>query len=240
MQSGSAKQNPVRYKIPGTNLIYDSHTGHADWSRCNRCLLATGRRIVAVRRDGHHDYGRTPRTRIMFIGDSPDRTDSNTGIPFTGRAGRVLEFIISELRHSISYCMTHTVCCETKDIVRLYKPDGTEYLSTEQDEANNFLSTPGTYADVINQGRPPSAKEVQLCSDHIVELLDSFKPQGVVYVGTSVRRNQVVSQRYTTHTLFRVPMFKFLEEEYKLLECRREAHKLESYIRSVTPGELSQ
>lgn len=234
MQPRSAEQNSVRYQIPSSNLIYDSHTGHADWSRCNRCLLATGRRIVALRRDGVHDYGTTTRTRLLFIGEAPDRTDSNTGIPFSGFAGRILGFIISELKTSIAYCMTHTVCCETKDIVRLYKPDGTEYLASEQDEANNFLTTPGTYADVINQGRPPSAKEISHCADHIVELAQSFKPHGVVYVGTAVRRNQYISQHYHTHTLFREPLYKFLAKEYKLLECRREVHKLTEYINTLT------
>lgn len=130
--------------------------------------------------------------------------------------------------------MTHTVCCETKDIVRLYKPDGTEYLASEQDEANNFLTTPGTYADVINQGRPPSAKEINHCADHIVELAQSFKPHGVVYVGTAVRRNQYISQHYHTHTLFREPLYKFLAKEYKLLECRREVKKLTDYIQTLT------
>lgn len=234
MQSGNAQQNSVRYKIPGTKLYYNSHTGYADWSGCNRCLLATGRRIVALRRDGSHTYGTTTTTRLLFIGESPDNTDSNTGIPFSGSAGRVLGFIISELKVSIDYCMTHSVCCETKDIVRLYKPDGTEYLATEQDEANNFLSTPGTYADVINKGRPPSSKEISLCSDHILELATSFKPHGVVYVGTGVKRNQFISQRYVTHTLFREPLYKFLAKEYKLLECRREAQKLTDFIQTLT------
>jgi len=234
MQSGNDKQNPVGHKIPGTKHYYNSHTGHADWGKCNRCLLATGRRIVAVRRDGKHTYGNTNPKRLLFIGEAPDRTDANTGIPFTGFAGRVLDFIISELRLSIDYCMTHTVCCETKDIVRLYKPDGKEFLSTEQDEANEFLSTPGTYADVINQGRPPSSKEVNLCAEHITELAGSFKPHGVVYVGNSVKRNQFVSLRYPTHTLFREPLYKFLQKEYKLLECRREVNKLTNFIQTLT------
>lgn len=234
MQSGNAQQNPVRYKIPGTQLYYDSHTGHADWSRCNRCLLATGRRIVALRRDGSHSYGTTPRTKLLFIGEAPDTTDSSTGVPFSGSAGRILQFIIEQLQVSLDYCMTHSVCCETKDIVRLYKPDGTEYLATEQDEANNFLSTPGTYADVINKGRPPSSSEIKLCADHITELAQSFKPHGVVYVGTSVRKNQYLSQHYDSYTMFKEPLYKFISKEYKLLECRREVKKLTNFIQTLT------
>jgi uracil-DNA glycosylase len=201
---------------------------------------------VAVRRDGSHTYGISlggRPTRVLFIGSSPDETDSSTGIPFTGFAGRVLGFVISELKQSINYCMTHQVCCRTKDISKLFKPDGKEYLASnewdlehpavESGEASSFLSTPGTYAEVYNVGRLPRHKEIQLCSPHITQLIQDFKPDCIVTVGFEVKYPSTLP----TFRLFaeqKTPFQQYIEQtEYKLLTCRREANKLSRFLQSV-------
>ena len=235
MQSGNPQPNPVGHKIRGTSLYYNNSTGHADWSGCQRCVLSTGRRFVALRRDGSHTYGisRSRPTRVLFIGSSPDDTDSSTGIPFTGFAGRVLDFVISELKQPINYCMTHQVCCRTKDIGKLFKPDGKEYLATNEDEASSFLSTPGTYAEVYNVGRLPRHKEIQLCSPHITQLIQDFKPDCIVTVGFEVKYQSTLP----TFRLFaeqKTPFQQYIEQtEYNLLTCRREANKLSRFLQSV-------
>ena len=236
MQLGNPQQNSFRHKIRGTSLYYNSHTGHADWSGCQRCVLSTGRRIVAVRQDGTHTYGHTTPVRILFVGSSPDSTDSATGIPFSGFAGRVLRYVIGELKHSINYCMTHQVCCQTKDIVKLFKPDGTEYLAADEDEADEFLSTPGTHAELTNVGRLPRQKEKLLCSPHITQIIETFKPKGIVTVGFETDFS------YPRIPIFRLfgktgakPFQHYIEEtEYKLLDCRREANKLSRFIQELT------
>lgn len=237
MQSGNPQQSPVGYKIRGTSLYYNNHTGYADWSGCQRCVLATGRRIVALRQDGKHTYGATTPVKLLFIGSAPDSTDGATGIPFSGFAGRVLRFVIKELKHSITYCMTHEVCCPTRDIVKLFKPDGTECFATDDEEADAILYTPGTYAEYANIGRLPRPKEKQLCSPHVDQLINSFKPKGIVTVGYetnySPRKNIPILRLFASYGP--TPFQQYIEKtEYKLLHCRREANKLSRFIQELS------
>jgi len=191
---------------------------------------------VAVRKDGSRTFGQTPNIRLLFIGSAPDETDSSTGIPFSGFAGRVLQSVIENVKHTMTYCMTYQVCCRTKDIAKLFKPDGKEYLSTDLDEATEFLLTPGTYAEVHNVGRLPTRKEIQLCSPHISQLVKSFKPRGIVLIGGETQLSETYNLpilRIFASTGIKSFHQYIEEQEYKLLLCRREANKLSHFIQEI-------
>lgn len=53
-------------------------------SDCQRCALAAGRRHIVVDRGN-------PAAPIIAIGESPGRQEDVRGIPFCGRAGRILD-----------------------------------------------------------------------------------------------------------------------------------------------------
>ncbi|NOY14736.1 MAG: uracil-DNA glycosylase [bacterium] len=53
-------------------------------NKCRRCRLAEGRTKAVP---GHGD----PNTKVMFIGEGPGYNEDQQGIPFCGRAGRLLD-----------------------------------------------------------------------------------------------------------------------------------------------------
>jgi uracil-DNA glycosylase family 4 len=56
--------------------------------RCEQCTLRQGAKGV-VFGDGN------PKARIMFVGEGPGKTEDDTGKPFVGRAGRLLDFMLN-------------------------------------------------------------------------------------------------------------------------------------------------
>ncbi|MBF0320723.1 MAG: uracil-DNA glycosylase [Nitrospirae bacterium] len=62
----------------------------ADIGNCTRCKLHTGRTNIVF---GEGD----PNTRLMFIGEGPGADEDETGRPFVGRAGTVLESLINKM-----------------------------------------------------------------------------------------------------------------------------------------------
>jgi len=59
-------------------------------SVCERCGLARGRRN-AVPGTGH------PRAKLVFIGEAPGAEEDRQGIPFVGRAGKLLDKILAAI-----------------------------------------------------------------------------------------------------------------------------------------------
>lgn len=57
---------------------------------CRRCPLAESRRHVVVYRGGS-------RPSVLFVGEAPGRSEDETGLPFVGRAGKILDRAIAEL-----------------------------------------------------------------------------------------------------------------------------------------------
>jgi DNA polymerase len=57
---------------------------------CARCKLSTGRKNIVF---GEGD----PSARLMFIGEGPGADEDETGRPFVGRAGKVLESLINKM-----------------------------------------------------------------------------------------------------------------------------------------------
>ncbi|MCG6552329.1 MAG: uracil-DNA glycosylase [Candidatus Magnetominusculus sp. LBB02] len=61
-----------------------------DISGCTRCKLHTGRTNIVF---GEGDLN----TRLMFVGEGPGADEDETGRPFVGRAGKVLESLINKM-----------------------------------------------------------------------------------------------------------------------------------------------
>lgn len=236
MQSGKTQSHTVRDSLPRYHFNNYCHSGHASWSRCRKCSLSLGRRYVALRRDGQHRFAGTPPVKLLFLGESPELTDTFTGRPFTGVSGRLVNELLTHTKHSIDYCMTNLVCCQTRDIVRIYGPDGKELLCSEQDEAEAAIETVGVTLDALNYGRQPSRAEASLCSPHIDELISSFKPKGIVYLGL------LPMAYYRCHLpylkVFGNSVSQFMKQEYKLLPIKREARKLFQFVKDLSPCSL--
>jgi uracil-DNA glycosylase len=129
--------------------------------------------------------------------------------------------------------MTNLVGCQTRDIVRLYGPDGKEIYCADDDEANDALETSGATIDAINHGRPPLKSEISICSPHIGELVATFKPKGIVYLGLLPMAYYRTSLPYIK--LFGNSISQFMKQEYKLLPLKREARKLLEFVKELSP-----
>lgn len=226
MFDGNVKQDPVGHPIRGTNLVYNSHTGHADWRNCTNCGLCVGRRRTCVRRDGTHLYAGTSPSRILFIGEAPGVTENATGLPFTGTSGRILDLIFSFVSASFTYCITNLVCCQPMTIVQLYDKNGDPIDCHEQDDAIAAIANPGVHFDAIDYNRQPSRKEIELCRPHINELLGTIRPQAIVYLGALAREN-FQTQLPSLGLLHPAAIAR---QEYKLLTVKRQARLLENFL----------
>jgi len=64
-------------------------------SNCTSCQLHQGRKNIV--------FSNVPvRKDIMFVGEAPGRTEDETGLPFTGMAGKLLERALNALKLSYS------------------------------------------------------------------------------------------------------------------------------------------
>ena len=233
MQPGKTESHSVGNSVPRYHFNNYCHSGHADWSGCRKCGLSVGRRYVALRRDGTHLFGGTNPVKLLFIGEGPELVDTFTGRPFTGVSGRLVDGLLAQTRHSIQYCMTNLVGCMTRDVVKLHGTDGKEIYCADQDEATEAIETVGATIEALNYGRSPSKAEATICSPHIDELIASFKPKGVVYLGLLPMAYYRCSLPYIK--LFGFSTNKFMKQEYKLLEVKREARKLLEFIKELSP-----
>lgn len=113
--------------------------------------------------------------------------------------------------------MTYLVCCQPKDLVY-------------SGEASDDAEAEPTVTSINNINRKPYRLEIITCRSHIDEIIDDFKPIGVVYFGSFVENNCPV-KHIQTLTLKSLDSITNLES--KLLTMRREALKLERFICSL-------
>jgi DNA polymerase len=60
---------------------------HDSLRQCTRCALADGRTNVVV-------GSGNPDADLMFVGEAPGATEDETGVPFVGRAGQLLDSLL--------------------------------------------------------------------------------------------------------------------------------------------------
>jgi DNA polymerase len=86
------EQIPTDAKIPIPPGTYDSLeplTAHCN--SCHRCDLGATRTHAVVGRGN-------PQAPIMIIGEAPGQNEDETGLPFVGRAGQLLEKILDSVK----------------------------------------------------------------------------------------------------------------------------------------------
>ncbi len=63
---------------------------HKDCLHCTRCALSTTRTHVVISRGN-------PKAKLMLIGEGPGQQEDETGVPFVGRAGQLLDKILASV-----------------------------------------------------------------------------------------------------------------------------------------------
>ena len=221
MYDRTLRTYPIGNKIRGTTLYYNNFTGIKDWSSCRSCILCNGRRRVCIRRDGIRTWPNSTRCiKLLFIGEAPGATEDATGIPFSGRSGRILNQIFEYTQASFEFCITNLVCCRPKD-VEMIMPQG-----IDSEEQLSQLTPEYIYS---NFNRQPRSEEIIACQLHIEEIITSFKPQGIVYLG-QVARNSHMTNRKSLSLVH--PSF-ISKQEYKVIPMRKEAKKLYDFIKDI-------
>ncbi len=191
-------------------LHYNCHTGISDWSECTRCILSNTRRRVAIRRDGLHRLTTLGPCHILFIGEAPGETENVTGNPFTGISGRILDQILSYVNIQFRYTITNMVGCQPCDLIYHAEDDSDEI----------------TYS-ITNKNREPTAKEIELCSPHINELMTSLSPRGLVLLG------KVAAVESKLPTLRLPHPAAIARMEYKLLSIKKAAKQMNHFLEQV-------
>ena len=79
-----------------------------NWDNCLRCELGEGALNTVLAR------GNVPAD-IVFIGEAPGESENVCGIPFIGKAGKLLDYIIEEAQITQTYVITNLVGCIPRD-----------------------------------------------------------------------------------------------------------------------------
>lgn len=85
---------PTSAKIPiptGTYQTIAELANHCN--RCHRCDLGTNRENAVIGRGN-------PEAPILIIGEAPGQTEDETGLPFVGKSGELLEKILASVKLS--------------------------------------------------------------------------------------------------------------------------------------------
>lgn len=227
--------------VPG-----DCYTGNTDWSNCRRCRLHHTRHRVAIKR-----LGGSGHVKLLFIGEAPGELENKTGIPFVGIAGKILYHLFKHTHFQFQYLITNTVGCRPVDVSFL----DDDYTSKFDED---FSLGDYIYEDdyeLLNWNREPTKAEIDLCKPHIDELMESYQPHGVVYLGKIAESYKdpkyLVSEtkllepeaKLFRHTSYKegfvqrhVPTLSLFHPtyiarlEYKLLTIRKEAKKLDEFV----------
>ncbi len=87
-----AEQIPTSASVPIPSGVYDDLNrlkAHCD--RCHRCELGETRTKAVVSRGN-------PNADILIVGEGPGQNEDETGLPFVGKAGQLLEKILASVK----------------------------------------------------------------------------------------------------------------------------------------------
>ncbi len=236
-------------RTPPEILPGNTYCGATDWGDCKKCRLYHTRNRVAIKR-----YSGSGHTKILFIGEAAGELENKTGIPFVGTAGKILEQLLKLTHFQFQYCITNTVGCRPVDVLFLDSAKDEELDDVDSFSLSNYMLDQDY--EIQNWNREPTKAEIELCKPHIDELMESFRPHGVVYLGKVAE--SYTNPKYLIPTeklvsdpeskLFRhssynndwswrhIPTLSMLHPayiarmEYKLLTVRKEAHKLDLFV----------
>ena len=81
----------IRYNFKGRNIEYSTLDALInDCKSCVKCSLSKSRNNVVVGRGNN-------RAKLLIIGEGPGRNEDETGLPFVGRAGKLLDQILDSV-----------------------------------------------------------------------------------------------------------------------------------------------
>ncbi|MDT8341825.1 MAG: uracil-DNA glycosylase [Longimicrobiales bacterium] len=95
-------------------------------SACTRCALA-GTRTQAVFADGN------PGARLVVVGEAPGAEEDRTGLPFVGRAGRLLDLMLASV--GLSRADSVYIC----NVLKCRPPGNRDPLPAEIEACSPFL-----------------------------------------------------------------------------------------------------
>jgi len=81
----------IRYNFKGRNIEYSTLDALVnDCKSCVKCSLSKSRNNVVVGRGNN-------KAKLLIIGEGPGRNEDETGLPFVGRAGKLLDQILDSV-----------------------------------------------------------------------------------------------------------------------------------------------
>jgi len=81
----------IRYIFKGRNIKYSTLEAlENDCKSCIKCTLSKSRNNVVVGRGNN-------KAKLLIIGEGPGRNEDETGLPFVGRAGKLLDQILDSV-----------------------------------------------------------------------------------------------------------------------------------------------
>lgn len=147
---------------------------------------------------------------ILIIGEGPGAHEDNTGLPFWGPAGQILDNVIHQTRSTFFFTMTNTVCCRpTKHSI------------------NEFTQ------QVYVSNRPPTPEEQEACKPHIEELCDSYDFAGILTLGDVADKNRANNFYQYPYLHLRHPSW-ILRQDYRLRHCIKQGLEIDEWIRKLT------
>lgn len=91
-----------------------------EWDGCIKCPLAHQRYQMCFARSEWPKGADRPNIRlpcdVLFVGEAPGERENDSGLPFVGPAGNLMdEIILRALPSDVSYALTNLVCCYPKE-----------------------------------------------------------------------------------------------------------------------------
>ena len=219
-----------------------SSTGIKDWSNCKNCRLHQYRQTVGVMKQiivhcptkdylparnngehiGIHEFKPLPpgklylaarrvgSTRmlphILVLGLAPGEFEDQMGKPFVGPSGNILYTMFAYAQTSFVATITNLVCCRP---------------------IHDVNTTPNS--KLWNRNREPEQSEIDLCSQHVLELNAFYKPSKVLCLGE--KAHQAASDmKLKMPQLNLFPPAYIARLAFKLYTIRSEAMKLRNWI----------
>jgi DNA polymerase len=98
---------------------------------------------------------------VLFIGEAPGKEEDKTGLPFVGKSGDLLEYIIGETELTFSYGIMNVLACIPPEI-------------------NKVTGKVGV--------RKPTPQEADACRPRFLETLYTANPELIVLLGQSAKK----------------------------------------------------
>lgn len=134
------------------------------WSQCQGCMLSNARKNM-VFGEGN------PDANLLIIGEAPGATEDDTGRPFMGSAGNLLEYFIA-----------WTAVGPQFQLLEEWSADSTFDISREHFSCKNIF-----YTNIVGcrppENRNPTPKEIEACRPRLLETIYTVDPTLIITVG---------------------------------------------------------